>query len=156
MNPVLTGNRFERRGFSECSMESLPEEKRKKINRSRGSKCYMKTLQPEQGGISVSGHSFGYSSLQGFCFKICARLERTVQISFYTVGGYRTGYEFMEVVHYFVLVSEFCQYQEYMLKQVFQSYLCFTLSVITAQECLYCMWRGVKTSKCLVVVPFYY
>ncbi|XP_078164477.1 putative amino-acid acetyltransferase NAGS1, chloroplastic [Carex rostrata] len=54
---------FERRGFSECSMESLPEEKRKKINKSRGSKCYMKTLQPEQGGISINGCSFGYSSL---------------------------------------------------------------------------------------------
>lgn len=61
---VLTAtNRFERRGFSECSMETLPEEKRKRINRSRGSKCYMKTLQPEQGGFTINGHSFGYSSL---------------------------------------------------------------------------------------------
>ncbi|KAJ3709254.1 hypothetical protein LUZ61_012959 [Rhynchospora tenuis] len=54
---------FERRGFSECSIESLPEEKRKRINRSRGSKCYMKTLLPDRGGITINGHSFDNTSL---------------------------------------------------------------------------------------------
>ncbi|CAA6653561.1 unnamed protein product [Spirodela intermedia] len=41
---------FVRRGFSECSIDSLPEERRNKINISRGSKYYIKTLQPETGG----------------------------------------------------------------------------------------------------------
>ncbi|CAA7387833.1 unnamed protein product [Spirodela intermedia] len=44
---------FVRRGFSECSIDSLPEERRNKINISRGSKYYIKTLQPEAGGITV-------------------------------------------------------------------------------------------------------
>lgn len=37
---------FVRRGFSACSFESIPEEKRERINRSRGSKHYLKFLQP--------------------------------------------------------------------------------------------------------------
>ncbi|KAL5729649.1 amino-acid N-acetyltransferase [Ranunculus cassubicifolius] len=45
---------FVRRGFVECSWESIPEEKRKKINLSRRSKYYMKTLQPDRSGILVS------------------------------------------------------------------------------------------------------
>lgn len=35
---------FVRRGFSECPVESIPEERRKRINLSRGSKYYMKKL----------------------------------------------------------------------------------------------------------------
>ncbi|MQM09674.1 hypothetical protein Taro_042551 [Colocasia esculenta] len=49
---------FVRRGFSECSIESIPEERRKRINLSRGSKYYMKKLQPELGGITVDGFTF--------------------------------------------------------------------------------------------------
>ncbi|KAJ3693172.1 hypothetical protein LUZ60_008652 [Juncus effusus] len=50
---------FVRRGFSECSIDSIPEEKRKKINRARGSKCYMKILPQEQGGITINNmHKF--------------------------------------------------------------------------------------------------
>ncbi|XP_058228277.1 probable amino-acid acetyltransferase NAGS2, chloroplastic isoform X1 [Rhododendron vialii] len=48
-----TADWFVRRGFSECSIECIPEEKRKKINRSRGSKYYTKKLQPDMSGISI-------------------------------------------------------------------------------------------------------
>ncbi|XP_008785450.1 probable amino-acid acetyltransferase NAGS1, chloroplastic [Phoenix dactylifera] len=51
---------FVRRGFLECSIESIPEERRKKINISRGSKYYMKKLHPELGGITVSSAAFRY------------------------------------------------------------------------------------------------
>ncbi|PWA78447.1 N-acetyl-l-glutamate synthase 1 [Artemisia annua] len=45
---------FVRRGYSECSIESIPDERRKRINRSRGSKCYMKQLLPDTSGIRVN------------------------------------------------------------------------------------------------------
>ncbi|XP_020097803.1 probable amino-acid acetyltransferase NAGS1, chloroplastic isoform X3 [Ananas comosus] len=45
---------FVRRGFSECSIESIPAERRKRINLSRGSKYYLKKLQPERGGIAAN------------------------------------------------------------------------------------------------------
>ncbi|KAI8030421.1 hypothetical protein LOK49_LG01G03146 [Camellia lanceoleosa] len=48
-----TADWFVRRGFSECSIESIPEEKRGKVNLSRGSKYYMKQLQPDMSGISI-------------------------------------------------------------------------------------------------------
>ncbi|XP_049932697.1 probable amino-acid acetyltransferase NAGS1, chloroplastic isoform X1 [Nymphaea colorata] len=44
---------FVRRGFTPCSLEFIPEAKRKKINLSRGSKYYMKNLQPEYSGITI-------------------------------------------------------------------------------------------------------
>eukprot|EP00268_Persea_americana_P061353 TRINITY_DN7742_c0_g1_i3.p1 TRINITY_DN7742_c0_g1~~TRINITY_DN7742_c0_g1_i3.p1 ORF type:complete len:620 (-),score=131.31 TRINITY_DN7742_c0_g1_i3:257-2116(-) len=44
---------FVRRGFSECTIESIPEARRKKINISRGSKYYMKKLQQQSDGIPV-------------------------------------------------------------------------------------------------------
>uniref|UniRef100_A0A5B6Z401 amino-acid N-acetyltransferase n=1 Tax=Davidia involucrata TaxID=16924 RepID=A0A5B6Z401_DAVIN len=47
-----TADWFVRRGFSECSIESIPEERRKKINLSRKSKYYMKKLLPDTSGIS--------------------------------------------------------------------------------------------------------
>ncbi|KAF3792175.1 putative amino-acid acetyltransferase [Nymphaea thermarum] len=43
---------FVRRGFTPCPLEFIPEAKRKKINLSRGSKYYMKNLQPEYSGIT--------------------------------------------------------------------------------------------------------
>lgn len=46
-------HRFVRRGFFECSIESIPEKKRKKINLSRNSKYYMKKLLPDTSGIAV-------------------------------------------------------------------------------------------------------
>ncbi|KAJ6808996.1 putative amino-acid acetyltransferase NAGS2, chloroplastic [Iris pallida] len=49
---------FVRRGFSECPFEAIPEERRKRINLSRGSKYYMKKLQPEVGGITVNRSAF--------------------------------------------------------------------------------------------------
>uniref|UniRef100_A0A1D1YDZ5 amino-acid N-acetyltransferase n=1 Tax=Anthurium amnicola TaxID=1678845 RepID=A0A1D1YDZ5_9ARAE len=49
---------FVRRGFSESSIESIPDERRKKINLSRGSKYYMKKLQPELGGITLDKFTF--------------------------------------------------------------------------------------------------
>ncbi|ONK76848.1 uncharacterized protein A4U43_C02F450 [Asparagus officinalis] len=49
---------FVRRGFSSCLLESIPEDRRKRINLSRGSKYYMKKLQPAVGGISVNSSSF--------------------------------------------------------------------------------------------------
>ncbi|KAG5527114.1 hypothetical protein RHGRI_028135 [Rhododendron griersonianum] len=63
--PTRNSNLFVRRGFSECSIECIPEEKRKKINRSRGSKYYMKKLQPDMSGISID-RSRNDELFQGF------------------------------------------------------------------------------------------
>ncbi|KAJ0961249.1 hypothetical protein J5N97_000795 [Dioscorea zingiberensis] len=52
-----TADWFVRRGFKECSIEHIPKERREKINFSRGSKYYMKQLQPELGGIIVDAFS---------------------------------------------------------------------------------------------------
>ncbi|KAJ6815909.1 putative amino-acid acetyltransferase NAGS2, chloroplastic [Iris pallida] len=49
---------FVRRGFSECSIESIPLERRRRINLSRGSKYYMKKLQVQQGGITIEQVAF--------------------------------------------------------------------------------------------------
>lgn len=49
---------FVRRGFSACLFESIPEERRKRINLARGSKYYMKKLQPARGGIVVDQSAF--------------------------------------------------------------------------------------------------
>ncbi|VFQ58341.1 unnamed protein product [Cuscuta campestris] len=46
-----TADWFVRRGFSECSVDQIPVERRKRINLSRGSKYYMKRLQPDRSGI---------------------------------------------------------------------------------------------------------
>lgn len=48
---------FVRRGFSECSIECLPEEKRKRINLLRGSKYYMKKVQPDTSGIRIDRYT---------------------------------------------------------------------------------------------------
>lgn len=48
-----TADWFVRRGFIECSIEMIPEERRKRINLSRRSKYYMKKLQPNMSGITV-------------------------------------------------------------------------------------------------------
>ncbi|KAM5576828.1 hypothetical protein ABKV19_007592 [Rosa sericea] len=48
-----TADWFKRRGFSECSIESIPEKRREKINLSRRSKYYMKQLLPDTSGITV-------------------------------------------------------------------------------------------------------
>ncbi|KAJ9170552.1 hypothetical protein P3X46_018652 [Hevea brasiliensis] len=45
---------FKRRGFSECSIDTIPEKRRKKINLSRNSKYYMKKLLPNTSGITVN------------------------------------------------------------------------------------------------------
>ncbi|CAN6294582.1 unnamed protein product [Urochloa humidicola] len=51
-----TADWFVRRGFKECSIESLPAVRRKRINLSRGSKYYMKRLQvAEVGHMAVNG-----------------------------------------------------------------------------------------------------
>lgn len=55
---ILICCRFVRRGFSECSIDSIPQERRKKINLSRRSKYYIKSLQPERGGITASHIAF--------------------------------------------------------------------------------------------------
>lgn len=51
---------FVRRGFSHCKLESIPEEKRKRINLSRGSKYYMKKLRPALRGVTVNSSAFGF------------------------------------------------------------------------------------------------
>ncbi|XP_042429077.1 probable amino-acid acetyltransferase NAGS1, chloroplastic [Zingiber officinale] len=51
---------FVRRGFSECSIESIPSERRKRINLSRGSKYYRKVLHPEVD--EMSGNNTSYTS----------------------------------------------------------------------------------------------
>ncbi|XP_020235032.1 probable amino-acid acetyltransferase NAGS2, chloroplastic [Cajanus cajan] len=48
-----TADWFVRRGFSKCSIDSIPEKKRKTINLSRKSKYYMKKLLPNKSGITV-------------------------------------------------------------------------------------------------------
>ncbi|XP_057449642.1 probable amino-acid acetyltransferase NAGS2, chloroplastic isoform X2 [Lotus japonicus] len=50
-----TADWFVRRGFSECSIDYIPEKKRKMINLSRKSKYYMKKLLPDRSGITVGG-----------------------------------------------------------------------------------------------------
>ncbi|VVA23381.1 PREDICTED: amino-acid [Prunus dulcis] len=50
-----TADWFVRRGFSECSIESIPEKRRRKINLSRKSKYYSKQLLPDTSGITKSG-----------------------------------------------------------------------------------------------------
>ncbi|XP_066381250.1 probable amino-acid acetyltransferase NAGS1, chloroplastic [Miscanthus floridulus] len=49
-----TADWFVRRGFSECSIESIPEQRRKRINLSRGSKYYIKQLQPKPAGVNAN------------------------------------------------------------------------------------------------------
>ncbi|KAF3323329.1 putative amino-acid acetyltransferase NAGS1 [Carex littledalei] len=48
-----TADWFARRGFTDCSIESIPTERRKRIDLSRGSKYYIKELQPEFGGTAI-------------------------------------------------------------------------------------------------------
>uniref|UniRef100_M1BXH0 N-acetyl-glutamate synthase n=1 Tax=Solanum tuberosum TaxID=4113 RepID=M1BXH0_SOLTU len=48
-----TADWFVRRGFSECSIDHIPEERRKKINLARRSKYYMKKLLPDKSGIRI-------------------------------------------------------------------------------------------------------
>ncbi|MED6204959.1 putative amino-acid acetyltransferase nags2, chloroplastic [Stylosanthes scabra] len=48
-----TADWFVRRGFSECSIDAIPEKRRKMINLSRNSKYYMKKLLPNTSGITV-------------------------------------------------------------------------------------------------------
>ncbi|KAJ4815368.1 hypothetical protein LUZ62_027934 [Rhynchospora pubera] len=52
-----TADWFERRGFKECSIESIPRERRQRIDLSRGSKYYMKELHPEHGGTIIRDSS---------------------------------------------------------------------------------------------------
>ncbi|RDX77654.1 putative amino-acid acetyltransferase NAGS2, chloroplastic, partial [Mucuna pruriens] len=47
-------NTFVRRGFSECSIDYIPEKKKRMINLSRNSKYYMKKLLPNKSGITVA------------------------------------------------------------------------------------------------------
>ncbi|CAI0430684.1 unnamed protein product [Linum tenue] len=49
-----TADWFKRRGFSECSIDLIPEQRRKKINLSRNSKYYMKKLLPDTSGITLT------------------------------------------------------------------------------------------------------
>ncbi|XP_047333693.1 probable amino-acid acetyltransferase NAGS1, chloroplastic [Impatiens glandulifera] len=49
-----TADWFVRRGFSECSIDLIPLEKRKKINLSRRSKYYIKKLRPDRSGITIN------------------------------------------------------------------------------------------------------
>ncbi|XP_057784432.1 probable amino-acid acetyltransferase NAGS1, chloroplastic isoform X2 [Salvia miltiorrhiza] len=50
-----TADWFVRRGFCECSIECIPEERRRRINESRRSKYYMKKLIPDRSGIRLNG-----------------------------------------------------------------------------------------------------
>uniref|UniRef100_A0ACD5YXB8 Uncharacterized protein n=1 Tax=Avena sativa TaxID=4498 RepID=A0ACD5YXB8_AVESA len=53
-----TADWFVRRGFSECSIESIPERRRKRINLSRGSKYYIKQLQLQTKHAGVTANNF--------------------------------------------------------------------------------------------------
>lgn len=48
-------DRFVRRGFYACSIDKIPEDRRKKINLSRGSKYYMKNLSPDFTASAANG-----------------------------------------------------------------------------------------------------
>ncbi|XP_009626963.1 probable amino-acid acetyltransferase NAGS1, chloroplastic [Nicotiana tomentosiformis] len=48
-----TADWFVRRGFSECSIDHIPEQRRRKINLARRSKYYMKKLLPDKSGIRI-------------------------------------------------------------------------------------------------------
>ncbi|XP_044494070.1 probable amino-acid acetyltransferase NAGS1, chloroplastic isoform X2 [Mangifera indica] len=48
-----TADWFKSRGFEECSIEMIPQERRKRINLSRKSKYYMKKLLPDRSGITI-------------------------------------------------------------------------------------------------------
>ncbi|XP_030532093.1 probable amino-acid acetyltransferase NAGS2, chloroplastic isoform X2 [Rhodamnia argentea] len=48
-----TADWFVRRGFSQCSIDLIPEKRRKRINQSRNSKYYTKKLAPNTSGIRV-------------------------------------------------------------------------------------------------------
>ncbi|KAK0604963.1 hypothetical protein LWI29_021407 [Acer saccharum] len=48
-----TADWFKSRDFRECSIEMIPDERRKRINLSRNSKYYMKKLLPDTSGITV-------------------------------------------------------------------------------------------------------
>ncbi|XWS41758.1 hypothetical protein CRYUN_Cryun17cG0111000 [Craigia yunnanensis] len=48
-----TADWFVRRGFRECSVDMIPDERREKINLSRKSKYYMKKLLPDRSGITA-------------------------------------------------------------------------------------------------------
>ncbi|GMI68018.1 N-acetyl-l-glutamate synthase 2 [Hibiscus trionum] len=48
-----TADWFVRRGFRECTIDTIPEERRKKINLSRNSKYYTKKLIPDRSGITA-------------------------------------------------------------------------------------------------------
>ncbi|KAG6471775.1 hypothetical protein ZIOFF_069221 [Zingiber officinale] len=50
---------FVRRGFTECPVDSIPAERRKRIDLSLGSKYYTKELQMEEGGITISKFALG-------------------------------------------------------------------------------------------------
>ncbi|XP_027919735.1 probable amino-acid acetyltransferase NAGS2, chloroplastic isoform X3 [Vigna unguiculata] len=51
-----TADWFVRRGFSECSIDFIPEKKRRKINLSRKSKYYRKKLLPSKSGITFGSN----------------------------------------------------------------------------------------------------
>nr|AFA37979.1 N-acetylglutamate synthase [Cucurbita maxima x Cucurbita moschata] len=53
-----TADWFVRRGFSECSFESIPEKRRRRINLSRKSKYYMKKLLPDRNRIGSVDRAF--------------------------------------------------------------------------------------------------
>ncbi|KAL9258579.1 putative amino-acid acetyltransferase NAGS1, chloroplastic [Drosera capensis] len=48
-----TADWFVRRGFSNCSIDCIPDGRRKKINLSRKSKYYMKMLSPDRSGMTI-------------------------------------------------------------------------------------------------------
>jgi len=62
---ILNCRRFVRRGFSECSIESIPEQRRKRINLSRGSKYYIKQLQPKPAGVNANNFVIRWFSMHG-------------------------------------------------------------------------------------------
>ncbi|KAK4262412.1 hypothetical protein QN277_027975 [Acacia crassicarpa] len=49
-----TADWFVSRGFSECSIDHIPEKRRAKINLSRNAKYYMKKLLPDRSGITFA------------------------------------------------------------------------------------------------------
>jgi hypothetical protein len=62
---ILKRCRFVRRGFSECSIDSIPEQRRKRINLSRGSKYYIKQLQPKHASVTTNNFIIRWHNIHG-------------------------------------------------------------------------------------------
>lgn len=121
--------RFVRRGFSECSIEGIPEARRKRINLSRKSKYYMKKLQPDTSGITVDRVFTWGTTVQGFTFLLKVNED-----------GWLNQFQIRELI----IGSSICQ-----LRGKFYSWISITMQ--------FCLFKGMRSSSngqlvCLLLI----